>query len=412
MSKLKKSLWTILRLGIGAGIVAFLLVRIQNGSILVEFAVETATVEAGAIYLDSANDGSRFVVMDPSKNTTTLKALVSGIKQDQIPDTGTLLLTNGNGPTTLSWSARTCSAQGLELLGHSFATAWQNWAFLLAGLSCFCVCLMICTVRWKLILDAQGLELPLRRVCSIMFVGHFFNAFMLGATGGDVVKAYYTAKETGHKKTEAVSTVFIDRVIGLAGLIILTMTVMLCRLDFILSNPKTKTAFIFIATATAALLGGAIFMILIRKFLDRSALLRNLMATRPGKIVMRIYDSFYLCFTRPSILLYTGMISIFNHFMVLTMMYCLGRALLIKMSFLDYFTVGPIVNSVSAIPLTPAGIGLREYAAIEYLDILGVSATKAFPLSLLIYASMLIWSLVGGVVYMLFSDKVEDSSSG
>jgi hypothetical protein len=45
---------------------------------------------------------------------------------------------------------------------------------------------------------------------EISLVAHFFNSFLLGSTGGDLMKAYYAARETHHKKTEAVMTVFAD----------------------------------------------------------------------------------------------------------------------------------------------------------------------------------------------------------
>ena len=70
-------------------------------------------------------------------------------------------------------------------------------------------------VRWRMVLEAQGLHLPFSRATEISFVAHFFNSFLLGSTGGDLMKAFYAARETHHKKTEAVTTVFVDRLIGL-----------------------------------------------------------------------------------------------------------------------------------------------------------------------------------------------------
>src|SRR2546430_8221736 len=54
----------------------------------------------------------------------------------------------------------------------------------------------------------------------------FFNAFLLGSTGGDVIKAWYVAHETHHKKAEAVATVVVDRLIGLLALFIITLIMM------------------------------------------------------------------------------------------------------------------------------------------------------------------------------------------
>src|ERR1700683_2934928 len=88
-------------------------------------------------------------------------------------------------------------------------------SLLLVGLALF-----LCVVRWRIVLEAQGLHLPLGRVMRISFVAQFFNSFLLGSHGGDLIKAYYAARETHHKKTEAVTTVFVDRLVGLWAMLL------------------------------------------------------------------------------------------------------------------------------------------------------------------------------------------------
>jgi hypothetical protein len=49
----------------------------------------------------------------------------------------------------------------------------------------------------------QGLELSVFEVTRVSFVAHFFNAFLLGSTGGDVVKAWCASRWTQDKRAEA-----------------------------------------------------------------------------------------------------------------------------------------------------------------------------------------------------------------
>ena len=56
--------------------------------------------------------------------------------------------------------------------------------------------ILLGVLRWRLVLRVQGLDLPWRRGAEISFVAHFFNSFLLGSTGGDMMKAYYAARET------------------------------------------------------------------------------------------------------------------------------------------------------------------------------------------------------------------------
>src|SRR5258706_696099 len=70
-------------------------------------------------------------------------------------------------------------------------------------------------VRWRTVLRVHGLNLSWGRATEISLVAHFFNSFLLGSTGGDLMTAFYAAREMHHKKTEPVVTAFVDRLFGL-----------------------------------------------------------------------------------------------------------------------------------------------------------------------------------------------------
>ncbi len=77
---------------------------------------------------------------------------------------------------------------------------------------------VIATVRWQMLLRAQNIRIGFWRATELTLIGLFFNNFMPGLTGGDLVKAFYAAKLTSEKKTHAVVTVFLDRIIGMIAL--------------------------------------------------------------------------------------------------------------------------------------------------------------------------------------------------
>jgi uncharacterized protein (TIRG00374 family) len=74
------------------------------------------------------------------------------------------------------------------------------------------------SLRFMWMLRAQEIHISYWESVKLSFAGNFLNFFALGTTGGDVVKAYYITLHTD-QKTEAVTTVFLDRVIGLMGLL-------------------------------------------------------------------------------------------------------------------------------------------------------------------------------------------------
>ncbi len=105
---------------------------------------------------------------------------------------------------------------------------------------------------------------------------------------------------------------------------------------------------------------------------------------------------------QPVVLAQTLSLSVLNHVVLVGCAYFLGRGLEISLNFWGYLTVFPVINAVAAVPATPGGLGTREAAAKFLLGVLGVAETRAVPLSLLVYTSVLFWSLVGGVVYMIY----------
>ena len=76
--------------------------------------------------------------------------------------------------------------------------------------------MIICYIRYKYLLRAVGIDVPHSYTARIGFIGGFFNTFMLGAMGGDVIKIAYIIKDTG-KKAPTVAATMIDRILGLYG---------------------------------------------------------------------------------------------------------------------------------------------------------------------------------------------------
>jgi uncharacterized protein (TIRG00374 family) len=285
----------------------------------------------------------------------------------------------------------------------AFRDAGRHWLLLGVGVLLFLPCLMICTARWRILLAAQGLRLGFLHALELFFVGHFFNSFLFGVTGGDLVKAYYAARATKHKRTEAVSTVFIDRVIGLLALIALIVVVMLMRMSFFLRYGETRLALVFNVCLLAGAVAGLV-VVFRQDVFDRWPLFRRFKEqTRAGDIISRSYSAFQACFSHRGVLAKTMLLSVLNHIILTVSVVFLGRALEIDISVVEYFSTIPIINAVSAIPLTPGGLGTREAAAVFLLGALGVPGTRAALLSLLIYGTILSWSFVGGIVYLFYS---------
>jgi uncharacterized protein (TIRG00374 family) len=402
---MKKKLLAGLQLVIGIAIVIALLGRINKNSKLIEFTVPKASVEVGTIYGIATNPACQFLVKAPLVDGTVLKALpLSKPAQAAAESVESDVLTRiqGQGPDSLRWSSRLLVPYGFRLIGETFRMAAEHWPLLLTGFLIFFVCLLLCAYRWQLLLRAQDLNLSFGRVLMLYFVGNFFNTMLPGVTGGDLVKAIYAAHEAPHKKTAAVSTVVIDRIVGLIALILLTVVIMLIRLPLFLSSPPMKIALVLnMSLLVVTILG--FFVLFRRNLLEHWAFFKRLEErTALGEIIGKAYNAFHVCMTHPVLLAKTLLISVINHLTYVVMIYFMGRALGINLSFFDYVTAFLIINAVAAIPLTPGGMGVREGMAIFILAVFGIAAAGAFSISITIYASIIGWGLISGVVYLFY----------
>jgi uncharacterized protein (TIRG00374 family) len=327
-----------------------------------------------------------------------LAYLFNGIFHKEATD---YFLAHNIDPDSLSWveRARIVWSVGPQALWHEFQRIDPLWfaaAVISAGIP-----VVLGIVRWRWILHVQGLEVKFWRLFSITFIGAFFNAFMLGSTGGDVVKAWYVAHETHHKKAEAIATVVVDRLIGLLVLFVIALVMMAVFYDRVFDDPKLfwfsmATLGVVVFTVTGTIVG------LWRGFADKLPGLRALLRRLPKyDMLRRMVDAYRVYASHPAILVKTVLVSFPVHFFSMLSIWCVGRGLGVHSpTITDYFLYLPIINSVTAVPITISGFGVREGMYVKMFHEVGVAGSAALVMSLLGYLATLFWSIVGGGFFL------------
>ena len=90
--------------------------------------------------------------------------------------------------------------------------------YLLLGFAIYSLAAGLTLVRWYLLVRALDLSLTLRDAFRFGLIGIFFNTFLPGAVGGDIIKAAVLARGQ-RRRTAAVATVIMDRLIALWALV-------------------------------------------------------------------------------------------------------------------------------------------------------------------------------------------------
>lgn len=260
-------------------------------------------------------------------------------------------------------------------------------------------------IRWRVALRVQGLDLPFRRALNISYIAQFFTAFMLGSAGGDLIKAYYAARETHHKKTEAVTTVFVDRVIGLWAMLFFAGVMMFPNAQLLLRHRGLDVVVLLILGmlgASTVLLILAFWGGVTRHFPHARVWLRKI---PKGELLERSLDSCRQFGQHWPFILKATSLSLFINLVMVLHWVVLAAGLHLEISSTTLLLIVPAVSCISAMPLTPGGIGVRENLVVRMLEPMGISATSALSLSLLAYATVLFWSFVGGLVYLGLKDR-------
>src|SRR5437667_12812524 len=109
-----------------------------------------------------------------------------------------------------------------------------------AGMLAYFVVEVAAAFRWHILLKVQGIRLTFPRLSGLFLIGMFYNQFLPGGTGGDIIKSYYLLKETSDKKAGALLAVVFDRFIGLVALVAITGTLISLRYNFLAQTTDTR----------------------------------------------------------------------------------------------------------------------------------------------------------------------------
>ena len=287
-------------------------------------------------------------------------------------------------------------------LGRTIFAVHPGW--LVASIALWGVTIVLGAWRWRVILEAQGLPLGWRRTLEISFIAHFLNSFLLGSTGGDLLKAYYAARVTHHRKTEAVASVAVDRVLGLFAMLAFATVMLVPNASWILAPHHSRTL-LFGLTVLAMFLAAATFVWValrggVSQWFPRA---REWMQRIPkGDTLERGLASFRTVGRSPLVLAKTLVISVVLTFACVVQLLTLVWGYGLEVPWTPMLLVVPAVICISALPITPNGLGVRDnlYLYLLSLPEIGVAPNTAVAISLVAYAGSLVWSALGGVLYV------------
>jgi glycosyltransferase 2 family protein len=283
-------------------------------------------------------------------------------------------------------------------MAEAIRNAQYHWVVI--GILAYVVVEAAAALRWHVLLKVQGIHLSFLRLSGLFLIGMFYNQFLPGGTGGDIMKSYYLLKETPNKKAGALLAVVFDRFIGLVALVAITGTLIGLRYDFLSQTTETRQLLWFLLF----LLGSSILFLLSTFIISGFNLFHWLSENFPGREkLIEISAAYHLYAHHWRATLVAFGASIVAHLATFATFLCAAYALGAAVPLLDFFAVMPVERTISALPISFAGIGLREKILQIMLNgLCGVPEAKAILIGSLSFLIILVCCIPGAIVYLFY----------
>jgi uncharacterized protein (TIRG00374 family) len=256
--------------------------------------------------------------------------------------------------------------------------------------------------KWKLLIaneNGRG-NVSLLKLGRFYYVGLFFNNFLPGSVGGDVVRVYYLGRITGLSKAAA-SVAFERLTSGIALVAIALFS------SFFLKTSKTVTLAVLLVAGIVIVLG-LLGYLLIKKWpkvkIPTSGEVSNtkfkgLITAKKGLVQMFQTIANY----RRKGLIWWGMVSILSILFQVGLAWInqlLFLALGINIPWLDLLMIITIISVITMLPVSVNGLGVREGSYVFFFQQLGVPGEMAVAVSLLFFFLVSVSSLAGGLIWI------------
>jgi uncharacterized membrane protein YbhN (UPF0104 family) len=243
-----------------------------------------------------------------------------------------------------------------ENAARALAAADFAW---LAGAACAAaVSEVLCATRWWVILQAFGLPLRWRDAVAFSAIGLFYSLGLPGSAGGDAVRTMYLMRLYPEKKMASAFSVLADRLCGLVALVVFMAAALAWNRETFLSGEIGRG----IVLSAASLLGGTLILLalwwttsipelgdFVRRrhprfspHLLESGAIFHQMAKRPGAV------------SKGCLLAATALAAHFLGY------YFSSRAFGSPLQIGVLFSIMPIVDTLTMLPVALYGLGLRE----------------------------------------------------
>lgn len=244
--------------------------------------------------------------------------------------------------------------------------------------------------RWKGLLLEEGKKINFKTFYSYIALGYFFNNLLPSGFGGDAVKTIAFGKRFGNM-ANSVAAIVISRIMGLLAMFLCFFI----AFPFVASRYEIPLLYTLVVSIFALF---SIFIIIGGLYSDKFKIPQRLSNRIP--FLSKLQSAFSIYRLHKKAFLLSGLDSVWLQILSIIMHYAFLRAVGIDIG-IDVVTVfTTIVVTITMLPISINGIGLRENIQVSlYATLLGLPADLVLASSLLGYIPLLFQAIQGGIYF-------------
>ncbi|MEO8251291.1 MAG: lysylphosphatidylglycerol synthase transmembrane domain-containing protein [Chloroflexota bacterium] len=297
------------------------------------------------------------------------------------------------------------------VLNIDFGATWAHIAranplFLVLAFFAYYATFPLRGLRWAFVLSRVGTRLPVRDATEILFLSWFVNC-LVPAKLGDLYRAYLLKGNYGGSISRTVGTIFIERIADIVVIFGLALAAGFWSFRG-RSTPQIDALFL------AGFVVAALLVLLVVGLNYFGGHLTRILPERVADLYERFHEGSTGALTARSLPIIGGLSVVIWLFEGLRL-YFVIRALDLpgaNLGISSALFVALAGSLLTAIPLTPAGVGFVEAGIVGALALYGVVAEPAVAIALTDRAISIVTVIVLGGIFYAFSAKVRRAHAG
>ncbi len=253
--------------------------------------------------------------------------------------------------------------------------------------------------RWKIILQVLDLNVKYKDLFFLFFSGLFLNLIFPSLLAQDAFRGGLLSLREPKSLKRVTASLVIDRFSGFLALSAIALT------SFGLGRNLIRERTVSFAIFLLAFIVGFCFLFIFSRQFFKGLLF---FFKRFKKIEIKLQEFHnYLYIFRKELFSFSKifLISLIIQILMVLIFYMVGLSFGIDTSIIFYFILVPIIMVVANLPLTSAGLGTREVAAIYFFSKVGIESSVALGISLMNFFFIIILGLMGGMLYVAFYSR-------